>query len=134
MKAEEFGPIEQDITKEEKQTSEVKTSPNRFPKLLTNIKSLALSIKKPKAITLVILALAIFVVYLALNLLEQKQQEDRTVPKVEQTQPSPQASQDPLLVNISQRIDNYSKKIDSLDTYKKKLIKPIVDLAISFEE
>lgn len=135
MKEEEFGPIEQDIIKEEPQTPETKTPfPSRFPELLAKIPNLRLSVKKPKAITLIILVLAIFLIYLALNLLGQKQQENNALPQVEQTQQSPPPSQDPSLANITQKVEAYGKKVDSLDTYKKRLTKPIVDLEINFKE
>lgn len=134
MKEEEFGPIEQDITKEEQAVSGVKTPiPSRIPKLLSKIKGLIFSIKKPRVITVIILTLAIFVIYLSLELIGQKQQEEAISTKVREDQPSPETSQDPTLANIAQRVESYSKKIDALDSYKKRLTKPIVDLEIMFK-
>lgn len=138
MKEEEFGPIEQEITKEEtpvktKETS--KSSPKiEMAKLLQVLTSLALHLKRPKIITLAILIGVGFLAWLALNLQSLKQQETAVEPSLTANQASPIPSTDPNLANIAQRVETYGKKIDTLDNFKKKLTKPIVDLEIDFGE
>lgn len=135
MREEEFGPIEQDIIKEEMPAASAKTpSASKIPAVLSKIPKIIFQVKKPKIITLAILVLAIFVIYLSLNLLSQKQKEGSLLPKVQETQPSPETSQDPSLAGIAKKVESYSLKIDALESYKKRLIKPIVDLEIIFKE
>lgn len=135
MKEEEFGPIEQEIIKEEAPETNPKTSSaNKVSQIISRISKVIFLFKKPKIITLLILVLSIIVIYFALTLLGQKQKEGSLLPKIQETQPSPETSQDPTLAGIAQKVQNYSKKIDNLESYRKKLMKPIVDLEINFKE
>lgn len=132
---EDFGPIEQEITKEEPKEAKVDNAkPKSLPKIFSNIPKLALFFKKPKIATIAILVLSIVVIYFALSLIGQKPQEENTIPNAAQTLPSPETSEAPSLNNIAQRVDTYSKKIDALENYAKSLTKPIVDLEIDFEK
>lgn len=138
MKEEEFGPIEQEIVKEENPQEAAEPSkpvpkkePAQISKVATNIFK---GLKRPKIVTLVILLGLGVLVFLSLNLLMVKQQEREQEPGLPQTQISPSPSTDPSLANIAQRVETYGKKIDTLDNFKKKLAKPIVDLEIDFEE
>ena len=101
--------------------------------MLTSIKNWPSHFKKPKFITIVILAGVIFVIYLGLSLLST----NTTQPPQSQTQvlvsPSPQASGDPTASTISQKVNSYIQKIDDLDNFQKKLRRPIVNLAITFD-
>lgn len=139
MKEEEFGPIEQEITKEEIPQKSAGEKPKTLPKIqIAKVKASSLSIlnglKRPKIITLIILFGIGLLVYLGLTLMTTRQEEEETKLSTAETPAVPSATPDATLANIAQRVEAYGQKIDSLDNFKKKLAKPIVDLEISFEE
>lgn len=102
---------------------------------LAKIKTLLATVKKPKLITLGILLITAIVVLLALNLVSTKKEEEVPTTRVETlTSPNPSPSADPSLENIAQRVKAYNDKLDKLEKYQKKLIYPIVDLEISFQQ
>ena len=133
--------MEQEIVKEENITPQENETAKNPPKLnvqpkkiLERLKIIALHLKRPKLITIIILFSTLVVIAIALNLLSKKNQEEILSPPAIQTNsPSPQASGDISTQNITQRVKTYNSKLESLDNYQQKLQRPIVDLDISFK-
>lgn len=134
---EEFGPIEQEIIKEETQKSAGERS-KFLPKIQTakvkaSILNILRGVRRPKIITLIILFGIGLLVYLGLTLMTTRQEKEETKPSTQETPTVPSATSDASLTNIAQKVEAYGQKIDSLDNFQKKLAKPIVDLAIDFK-
>ena len=139
MKEEEFGPIEQEITKEEIPQKTAGAGPKSPPKInFAKILQVALNIlkgfKRPKIVTLIILVGIGVLVFLVLSLLTVKEEREVTKPQFQETKTPPSPTSDASVANIAQRVETYGKKVAALDNFKKKLTKPIVDLEIDFEE
>jgi len=142
MKDQQQGLMEEEIITEElgqreesQQTPDAKKiSKFQIKNLLTTTQKIALRFKKPKIATLVLLFIFLIAIYSALALLSKRnQQEIPSVPTVELTSPSPQASIDSKLTEITKKVENYNKKLENLDSYSSKLTPPIVDLEIEFK-
>ena len=142
MKDQQQGLMEEEIMTEELGQSEEsqqtpdakKTSKFQIKNLLTTTQKIAFRFKKPKIVTLAFLFILLITIYSALALLSKRnQQEIPSVPTVELTSPSPQASIDSKLAEITKKVENYNKKLENLDNYSTKLTPPIVDLKVEFK-
>ena len=139
MRDESSGPIEQEIVKEENFAKTPKAAgvklTEKLPKI--NLRAWLFRLKRPKFATLAILLGLVIIIYLGLLLLkaDSQQQQPEEQPQAELPKSTPQASStDPNLSTISQRVNYYSQKIDSLDNFQKELERPIVNLEIDFEK
>ena len=139
MKDEQQGLMEEEIFKEEQEiVSDIppKTEskiPKKNLKQITIhfaeiLKKIIFSAKKPKIISLIAIVLIIIVISLAFNLLSQRN-EDSTFdqPRSDLTLPSPQTNLDPVIVEISNKTEEFSKNINKIDIDFNKLAPPTID-------
>lgn len=123
-------PMEQEIVKEENLNNQENT-PKNPPKVNIQPKKV---LDHQKLITIIILFSTIVVITIGLNSLSKKNQEEISSQPLSQTNsPQPAAPADTNSQNIAQRVKTYNSKLESLDNYRKKLQRPIVDLEISFK-
>ncbi|OGD88570.1 hypothetical protein A2693_03650 [Candidatus Curtissbacteria bacterium RIFCSPHIGHO2_01_FULL_40_12] len=143
MKDEQTGLMEEEILKEEEKfatpmqpdNKEDKIKSKRAPIRLYDLaKKAALSIKRPKIITLFLLFAIILAIYTALALLASKRQpEEITQTTIETSSPSPEVVTDPALIKIANDIDNFKLELDKQEGFSSDLFPPILDLEISFK-
>jgi len=129
MKDEQQGLMEEEIFKEEQEiVSDIppKTEskiPKKNLKQITIhfteiLKKIIFSAKKPKMISLIAIVLIIIVISLAFNLLSKR--SDITLP-------SPQTNLDPVIAEISNKTEEFSKNINKIDIDFNKLAPPTID-------
>lgn len=145
MRDEQTGLMEEEILKEEDKLSsskqsgdsgENKSKNTKFDpyELFTFFKKLALSFKKPKIITLIILFASILVIYSAFALLAAKRQpEVITQQTLEFPSPSPMEITNPGLIQIASDIDRFKQEVGKQEDFSSDLFPPIIDLEISFK-
>ncbi|OGD95610.1 hypothetical protein A3F02_03085 [Candidatus Curtissbacteria bacterium RIFCSPHIGHO2_12_FULL_38_9b] len=139
MKDEQQGLMEEEIFKEEQEiVSDIppKTEskiPKKNLKQITIhfteiLKKIIFSAKKPKMISLIAIVLIIIVISLAFNLLS-KRNEDSIFdqPRSDITLPSPQTNLDPVIAEISNKTEEFSKNINKIDIDFNKLAPPTID-------
>ena len=140
MSKNEIGPIEEDILIEDTQAEETqkpKTGKIKIPQinpqqLLQKIQNFLISSPKQKFITLILLLGSIIVIYLGLLLISAKYPSSTKQETQPEQQPKTQTEEQRVLSELNQKIQDYSKRLNSLDHYRQKLTQPIVDLDISF--
>jgi|SRR3989344_6397191 len=145
MRDEQAGLMEEEILTEDDKLSSLKQSGDsgknkskntKFDpyELFTSLKKLALSFKKPKIITLIILFASILAIYSAFALLAAKRQpEVITQQNLEFPSPSPVEISDPGLIQIASDIDKFKQEVDKQENFSSELFPPVIDLEISFK-
>lgn len=144
MKDEQTGLMEEEILKEEEQTTAFKQAQMEQKKKKTAklslqlfynfAKKVVLGFKRPKIITLVLLFSAVVVIYTALALLASKKQPEEIIqPTVELSSPSPKTITDPTLLKIAQDVNKFKSELVKQEGFSGDLLPPILDLDISFK-
>ena len=116
-----------------KNISQKEPDNNQSFRLLEKLKYFNLHFFRWKLLTLIIIVGTIAVIYFALMLLSTKQQNTAKVQNTQENySPTPKSEIDPKLTELTQKKDDFIKRLENFSSYSDKLKAPSVDLNIEF--